>query len=51
MARVRSVLHFNGLPLDARTVTDSILSQEGLAVAGAGAGDVAMEAGGSTGGE
>ena len=33
MARVRSVLHYNGLPIDARSVTDDILSQEGLAVA------------------
>jgi 2-oxoglutarate ferredoxin oxidoreductase subunit alpha len=49
VARVRSVLHFNGLPLDARTITDSILSQEGLAVAGAGA--MEMEAGGTIGGE
>jgi 2-oxoglutarate ferredoxin oxidoreductase subunit alpha len=32
--KIRSVLHFNGLPLDARSVTDSILAQEGLAVAG-----------------
>jgi 2-oxoglutarate ferredoxin oxidoreductase subunit alpha len=33
MARIRSVLHYNGLPIDARSVTDSILAQEGLAVA------------------
>jgi 2-oxoglutarate ferredoxin oxidoreductase subunit alpha len=33
-ARLRSVLHYNGLPIDARSVTDGILSQEGLAVAG-----------------
>ena len=31
--RIRSVLHFNGLPIDARSVTDGILAQEGLAVA------------------
>jgi 2-oxoglutarate ferredoxin oxidoreductase subunit alpha len=33
-AKLRSVLHYNGLPIDARSVTDGILSQEGLAVAG-----------------
>jgi 2-oxoglutarate ferredoxin oxidoreductase subunit alpha len=27
-ARLRSVLHYNGLPIDARSITDSILSQE-----------------------
>jgi 2-oxoglutarate ferredoxin oxidoreductase subunit alpha len=32
-ARIRSVLHFNGLPIDARSVTDGVLAQEGLAVA------------------
>jgi 2-oxoglutarate ferredoxin oxidoreductase subunit alpha len=29
-AKVRSVLHFSGLPIDARSVTDDILEQEGL---------------------
>ncbi len=28
-AKLRSVLHFNGLPIDARSVTDDILIQEG----------------------
>jgi 2-oxoglutarate/2-oxoacid ferredoxin oxidoreductase subunit alpha len=32
--KLRSVLHYNGLPIDARSVTDGILAQEGLAVAG-----------------
>ena len=27
--RLRSVLHYNGLPIDARSVTDDILVQEG----------------------
>jgi 2-oxoglutarate ferredoxin oxidoreductase subunit alpha len=27
--RLRSVLHYDGLPLDARTITDGILGQEG----------------------
>ena len=26
--RIRSVLHYNGLPIDARSVTDGILAQE-----------------------
>ena len=26
--RLRSVLHFNGLPIDARSITDEILRQE-----------------------
>ncbi|OFW06920.1 MAG: ferredoxin oxidoreductase [Acidobacteria bacterium RIFCSPLOWO2_02_FULL_67_36] len=30
IAKVRSVLHYNGLPIDARSVTDDILVQEGL---------------------
>jgi 2-oxoglutarate ferredoxin oxidoreductase subunit alpha len=32
-SRLRSVLRFNGLPIDARSVTDRVLAQEGLAVA------------------
>ena len=28
-ARLRSVLHYNGLPIDARSITDDILEQEG----------------------
>jgi 2-oxoglutarate ferredoxin oxidoreductase subunit alpha len=32
-AKLRSVLHFNGLPIDARSVTDDVLAQEGLAIA------------------
>ena len=28
MARVRSVLHYDGLPIDARSITDSVLAQE-----------------------
>ncbi len=27
-ARLRSVLHYNGLPIDARSITDDILRQE-----------------------
>jgi 2-oxoglutarate/2-oxoacid ferredoxin oxidoreductase subunit alpha len=35
--KIRSVLHYSGLPIDARSVTDAILAQEGLAVAHAAA--------------
>jgi 2-oxoglutarate ferredoxin oxidoreductase subunit alpha len=31
--KLRSVLHFNGLPIDARSVTDEILEQEGVRAA------------------
>jgi 2-oxoglutarate/2-oxoacid ferredoxin oxidoreductase subunit alpha len=30
--RLRSVLHYNGLPIDARSVTDDVLAQEGFEV-------------------
>jgi 2-oxoglutarate ferredoxin oxidoreductase subunit alpha len=30
IGKLRSVLHFNGLPIDARSITDEILAQEGL---------------------
>jgi 2-oxoglutarate ferredoxin oxidoreductase subunit alpha len=29
IARLRSIRHYNGLPIDARTITDDIISQEG----------------------
>jgi 2-oxoglutarate ferredoxin oxidoreductase subunit alpha len=32
-AKLRSVLHYDGLPLDARTVTEDVLAQEGFEVA------------------
>jgi 2-oxoglutarate ferredoxin oxidoreductase subunit alpha len=31
--KLRSVLHYNGLPIDARSITDDVLSQEGYEVA------------------
>jgi 2-oxoglutarate ferredoxin oxidoreductase subunit alpha len=34
IAKLRSVLHYNGLPIDARSVTDDILAQEGQALVG-----------------
>jgi 2-oxoglutarate ferredoxin oxidoreductase subunit alpha len=30
--RLRSVLYYNGLPIDARSITDSVLAQEGVTV-------------------
>ena len=30
LAKVRSVLHYNGLPVDARSITDGVLVHEGL---------------------
>jgi 2-oxoglutarate ferredoxin oxidoreductase subunit alpha len=33
ISKLRSVLHYNGLPIDARSVTDDILAQEGFEVA------------------
>jgi 2-oxoglutarate ferredoxin oxidoreductase subunit alpha len=30
LAKLRSVLHYNGLPIDARSITDDVLAQEGL---------------------
>jgi len=32
IAKLRSVLHFSGLPIDARSITDDVLSQEGYEV-------------------
>jgi 2-oxoglutarate ferredoxin oxidoreductase subunit alpha len=40
LAKVRSVLHYNGLPVDARSITDAVLSREGLAVAHAAGADI-----------
>jgi 2-oxoglutarate ferredoxin oxidoreductase subunit alpha len=31
IAKLRSILHYNGLPIDARSVSDGVLEQEGLA--------------------
>jgi 2-oxoglutarate ferredoxin oxidoreductase subunit alpha len=33
IAKLRSVLHYNGLPIDARSITDDVLAQEGLSMA------------------
>jgi 2-oxoglutarate/2-oxoacid ferredoxin oxidoreductase subunit alpha len=47
IAKLRSVLHYNGLPIDARSVTDQVLVQEGRkATVEAGKVSAAMAAGG-----
>jgi 2-oxoglutarate ferredoxin oxidoreductase subunit alpha len=33
IAKLRSVLHYNGMPIDARSGTDDVLAQEGFEVA------------------
>jgi hypothetical protein len=30
LAKLRNVLHYNGLPIDARSITDEVLVQEGV---------------------
>src|SRR5438874_3598169 len=49
-AKLRSVLHYNGLPIDARSITDDVLAQEGYEVAKKTA-RVAGASAGMTGGE
>ena len=51
LMKLRSVLHYSGLPIDARSVSDAVLSQEGFEVAKktVRVGDIA--GGGMTGGE
>jgi 2-oxoglutarate ferredoxin oxidoreductase subunit alpha len=51
ISKLRSTLHYNGLPIDARSVTDDILSQEGQAMAGRQLADVHEDAMGGVGGE
>ena len=48
VAKLRSVLHYNGLPIDARSITDDVLAQEGFEVATKTAGRMSA---GSAGGE
>src|SRR5262245_44121985 len=48
--KLRSVLHYNGLPIDARSVTDDLLAQEGYEVAKKAA-PTAGSSAGMTGGE
>ena len=46
VARLRSVLHYSGLPIDARSISDDVLAQEGLEVARPAAGRVSVPASG-----
>jgi 2-oxoglutarate ferredoxin oxidoreductase subunit alpha len=46
--KLRSVLHYNGLPIDARSITDDVLAQEGFEVAKKNVGRVSA---GTAGGE
>jgi 2-oxoglutarate/2-oxoacid ferredoxin oxidoreductase subunit alpha len=50
IAKLRSVLHYNGLPIDARSITDDVLAQEGFEVARKTA-RVVVASSGMTGGE
>jgi hypothetical protein len=50
IAKLRKVLHFNGLPIDARSITDGILVQEGRKPVGAGHGQL-VTSGRAAGGE
>jgi 2-oxoglutarate ferredoxin oxidoreductase subunit alpha len=50
-AKLRSVLHYSGLPIDARSVTDDVLAQEGYEVAKKTARIVEAGLSGMTGGE
>jgi 2-oxoglutarate ferredoxin oxidoreductase subunit alpha len=47
-SKLRSVLHYNGLPIDARSITDDVLAQEGFEVAKK---NVVRVSAGSAGGE
>ena len=48
IAKLRSVRHFNGLPVDARTITEAILAQEGHALAPASSTEATPRAGDRT---
>jgi 2-oxoglutarate/2-oxoacid ferredoxin oxidoreductase subunit alpha len=50
IAKLRSVLHYNGLPIDARSISDDVLVQEGFEVARKTA-RVVVASSGMTGGE
>jgi 2-oxoglutarate/2-oxoacid ferredoxin oxidoreductase subunit alpha len=50
-AKLRSVLHYSGLPIDARSVTEDLLAQEGFEVAKKDVRVVEAGLGGMTGGE
>jgi 2-oxoglutarate ferredoxin oxidoreductase subunit alpha len=49
--KLRSVLHYSGLPIDARSVTEDVLAQEGFEVAKKTVHIATVAGGGMTGGE
>jgi 2-oxoglutarate ferredoxin oxidoreductase subunit alpha len=51
IAKLRSVLHYNGLPIDARSITDDVLAQEGYEVARKTTGRAVEASSGMIGGE
>jgi hypothetical protein len=51
IAKLRSVLHYNGLPIDARSITDDVLAQEGYEVAKKTTGRAVEASSGMIGGE
>jgi 2-oxoglutarate ferredoxin oxidoreductase subunit alpha len=51
LPKLRSILHYNGLPIDARSVTDDLLAQEGHEVAVASRRTTGFAAGAGVGGE
>ena len=51
VTKLRSVLHYNGLPIDARSVSDGVLAQEGFEVAKKTVRNVEAGLSGMTGGE
>jgi 2-oxoglutarate ferredoxin oxidoreductase subunit alpha len=51
VTKLRSILHYNGLPIDARSITDDLLAQEGYEVAKRTVRTVAAGLSGMTGGE
>jgi len=51
VSRLRSVLHYSGLPIDARSITDNLLLQEGYRVERAGASVARVPRGAGAGGE
>jgi 2-oxoglutarate ferredoxin oxidoreductase subunit alpha len=53
VSKLRSVLHYSGLPIDARSITNDVLAQEGFEVATKATARISVEAGlsGMTGGE
>jgi 2-oxoglutarate ferredoxin oxidoreductase subunit alpha len=51
VTKLRSVLHYNGLPIDARSVSDGVLAQEGFEVAKKTTRNIEAGLSGMTGGE